>query len=237
LLDYDNEAYAETVACVCRDLAQAHPRIDAALLVPRYLETNWAVWAHEELSPVDRADGFDVWRDTWVRTLASLGHNDADIANLAWQLYLDYRHRDYKLYGDALTTLEALRPHYKLAVITNGPVTTQRDKLRHLKLETLFNVVTISGEAGVKKPDGAIFEQTLRALGVSADEALYVGDSLPVDVAGALDVGMTAVWLNRKGAPRKEGDPEANQEIASLEELAGLLHEVSKDSRTTSRQS
>jgi len=224
-LDYDNEAYLKTVDCVCRDLADAYHAVDATALAPRFWEIQLQRWSIEgEAGGADHAkDGHAYWRDTWALALAASGCNDAAIADSALALYTRYRHEHYRLYDDVLPTLAALKPNYKLAVITNGPGTTQRDKLQFLKLEPYFDVCTISGEVGHNKPSAAIFEHTLGALGVTADEALHVGDSLPADVAGALGAGMTAVWLNRKGATRQDNDPAAHHEITSLFQLATLI--------------
>jgi hypothetical protein len=45
---------------------------------------------------------------------------------------------------------------------------------------------------------------------------LHVDDSLTIDVAGAKAAGLNAVWLNRGGRVRKEGEPEPDLEIRSL---------------------
>ena len=63
-----------------------------------------------------------------------------------------------------------------------------------------------SSEVGRRKPDPAIFERALDALGVEPARALFVGDTLATDVAGAKALGMRtcqAVWF------RADDDPEA----------------------------
>jgi putative hydrolase of the HAD superfamily len=52
-----------------------------------------------------------------------------------------------------------------------------------------------SALVGVEKPDPAIFRAALTALGVAAEEALYVGDLYEVDVVGARAAGIEAVLL------------------------------------------
>jgi FMN phosphatase YigB (HAD superfamily) len=47
-----------------------------------------------------------------------------------------------------------------------------------------------SAEVGVGKPDPAIFQHALAAVGVPAQRAVYVGDSLRLDRPGAEAVGM-----------------------------------------------
>ncbi|MGB5757343.1 MAG: HAD-IA family hydrolase [Acidimicrobiales bacterium] len=50
--------------------------------------------------------------------------------------------------------------------------------------------------AGVAKPDPAIFEPALAALGQLPDRVLYVGDTVHADVAGATNAGMQVVQLD-----------------------------------------
>ena len=224
LLDYDNDAYLQTVDCVCRDLAAAHHVVDAAALAPRFWEIQQQRWSVEGAAGgADHAgDGHAYWRETWAMALAAIGCHEAEVADHSLALYVQYRHHHYRLFDDVLPVLNALRPNYKLAVITNGPGTTQRDKLVHLQLEPLFDVCAISGEVGSNKPNAAIFEYTLRLLDASPDEALHIGDSLSADVAGALGSGMTAVWLNRHGSANAM-DTRPHHEVASLSELLAII--------------
>jgi HAD superfamily hydrolase (TIGR01549 family) len=224
LLDYDDAEYQKTVACVCRDLAAAHHVVDAEALVPRFWEVQLRRWSVEGAAGgADHAsDGFGYWRDTWAEAVAAAGCLDDAIAEHALQLYVQYRHEVYRLYEDVMPVIEALRPDYKLAVITNGPGTTQRDKLTFLQIESLMDVCAISGEAGANKPDAAIFEYVTKRLGIRPEEALHAGDSLSADVAGALGVGMTAVWLNRKGIENTTAVT-PHYEVASLRELLEII--------------
>ena len=67
------------------------------------------------------------------------------------------------------------------------------------------------------------FRQVLDELGVEAAEAWHVGDNVKTDVAGALSAGLTAVWLNRRGARIGPNEPTPHHYIASLAELPLLL--------------
>jgi FMN phosphatase YigB (HAD superfamily) len=67
-----------------------------------------------------------------------------------------------------------------------------------------------SSEIGRRKPDPAIFERALEALGVTPEEALFVGDRLWEDVGGAGAVGMRtvqAVWFRADDYP-DGGEPD-----------------------------
>lgn len=86
----------------------------------------------------------------------------------------------------------------RLAIITNNLVEEQMKKLSQLDLHDYFEVVSISEEVGVPKPDPKIFHVTLERLGLGPDSAVMVGDSLRSDIVGAVGVDIRAVWLRRR---------------------------------------
>jgi putative hydrolase of the HAD superfamily len=124
-------------------------------------------------------------------------------------------------YNDAVPMLEELGRSYALAVLTNGPGDVQRVKLRASGLERFFAVTVASGDIGSGKPDPRIFTTTLERLGVSANEAIAIGDSVERDVVGAHNAGIRCIWLNRDGVARPATRPD--HEIASLNDLAPLI--------------
>jgi HAD superfamily hydrolase (TIGR01549 family) len=100
------------------------------------------------------------------------------------------------LYPDALPALAALREAgYRLAVVANQPW-QRSDELRAIGVEA--DVMAMSEELGVAKPDPAFFAKCL-ALMDDADpgDVAYVGDRVDNDVLPALDAGMRAVWIRR----------------------------------------
>ena len=58
--------------------------------------------------------------------------------------------------------------------------------------DDMFDVVVVSGEVGMRKPEPRIFHHTLDLLGVAATEAVFV-DDLDVNVRAAVAVGMVGV--------------------------------------------
>ena len=81
----------------------------------------------------------------------------------------------------------------------------------------------MSDEVGWRKPKPVIFETALRRLGVSAGEALFVGDRADIDVVGAQGVGMAAAWINRDAAELPPGLQPPEFEIRDLNELRAIL--------------
>jgi putative hydrolase of the HAD superfamily len=131
------------------------------------------------------------------------------------------------LYDDAAHTLGALRPRYRLGLITNGPAAIQRAKIERFGLASYFDALIVSGEVGVAKPDPAIFALALEQLGAWPHEALFVGDSPEHDMRGAQAAGMAFVWMNAHGEALPEGFGRPLAVIARLGELVGVLEEVS----------
>ncbi len=78
-------------------------------------------------------------------------------------------------------------------------------------IDGIFDVVVDSTCVGCTKPDARIFRHAIDALGVTAADVTFVGDSPSRDMAGARGVGMRHVWLiedpTRAAAPCCPGDP------------------------------
>ena len=56
----------------------------------------------------------------------------------------------------------------------------------------MFDVVVISGEVGMRKPEPRIFEHTLALIGVAAEECVFV-DDIRHNIEAAVTVGMVGV--------------------------------------------
>jgi len=97
--------------------------------------------------------------------------------------------------GRVSALLAELAGTYRLAAVSNGAGVVQREKLRRAALAEAVECVVISGEVGVRKPGAGIFRRALAALGCRAEEALFVGNDLTTDVAGAAEAGLRTCWV------------------------------------------
>jgi HAD superfamily hydrolase (TIGR01549 family) len=129
---------------------------------------------------------------------ADAGVSSLDPDELALH-YRDAYQQARRAVPGAAELLLALRGRATVAVVTNNIVTEQLEKLVHLHMKELVDVLVISEEAGVRKPDPAIFRLALERCGAAAGDAVMVGDSWGSDVLGARAAGVRAVWLNRAG--------------------------------------
>ncbi len=88
----------------------------------------------------------------------------------------------------------------RLGIVSNSDGRVEQ-ALAEAGLREYFDVVIDSSLVGIEKPDPAIFQAALDALGVRPEEALYVGDLYEVDVVGARAAGIEAVLLTPAGSP------------------------------------
>jgi HAD superfamily hydrolase (TIGR01549 family) len=224
LLD-DSSRWHQSIVDTCEKVAASQPGLEAARLV----EANVEVWEDyfpqvEEKWALGALDGASLSLEAWRRTLLACGCDDEFVTQLAWQTFRQFEREAQRLFDDVPELFNTVRStRLLIALVTNGASDTQRGKLRALGIEDWFDVVVISGEIGTMKPDPAIFNVALDKLAVERENLWHVGDSLPIDVAGANAASVTSVWLNRSGRARREGEPGPDFEIRSLSSLMPLL--------------
>jgi HAD superfamily hydrolase (TIGR01549 family) len=203
------------------ELVQPLSGLDIETLDEAYQQAFWQMMEeirHEPWRSRYLRSGEPTRTETMRRMLTALGLSPDGLAERLSARYLELRESQLQLFEDALPTLNALRGHYRLFLITNGPALEQRRELHRLGLEPYFELIAIEGELGVGKPDPAIFQFVQAQLNLASHQILFVGNSWAHDVKGALQVGWAAAWLNRDGAPPPEPDP-AVPILRSLREL------------------
>lgn len=88
---------------------------------------------------------------------------------------------------------ETLRARgFRTALLSNSNATYLRGELAYYDLEQYFDVIAISGEIGLIKPERAIFEYILSALNLSAVDCVFTDDN-PRHIAGAEKVGIRSI--------------------------------------------
>ncbi len=169
-------------------------------------EVKGKIWSLEEIR-----------RRAFERTLEHVGHPDKELAAHLNAIYLKHRFEDIELYPDVIPTFDVLAQYFKLGLLSNGNTYPER-----CGLEDRFAFVVFSQDVQVEKPDPEIFEITAEQAGCELGQLLHVGDSLENDVAGAQNVGASAVWLNREGVPN-DTEIQPDYEVTSLTEIPAIL--------------
>jgi len=101
--------------------------------------------------------------------------------------------RRLQLYPEVLPVLEQLGTQYRLAIVSDHQSAYALPELNRLGLTRLFHPIVISGEHGFRKPDPRLFQMALDGVKARPDQALYVGNDLYHDIAGARGAGMKSV--------------------------------------------
>ncbi len=130
------------------------------------------------------------------------------------------------LYPDVLVALDSLsKQGYRLALVANQPARRSAE-LRALGVHA--DLIAMSEELGVQKPDPSFFQAALRVMGdPNPADVCYVGDRPDNDVRPSATAGMRAIWIRRGpwGFIWQDA-PEAALVVKSLAELAERIDEA-----------
>jgi HAD superfamily hydrolase (TIGR01509 family) len=132
-----------------------------------------------------------------------------------------------KLDPQALNVLEELqRMGIKTAIVSNtpwgSPARAWRAELdRHGLLERV-DVTVFCTDVGWRKPHAAPFELALSLLGVTAAEAIFVGDDPRWDVIGAKSAGLRSVLLS----PSSRNDAHEHLAIQDLRDVIAIVQDT-----------
>ncbi len=168
------------------------------------------------------------------KTLASfnVNHLTETILQDAVKAMYTYTESWWKIEPDTHDTLTKLKKMgYRLGLISNASNSPDLNRLvDNHDLRKFFEIVVISADEGIRKPDPAIFKNTLTRMGVKPENAVMVGDTLPADILGAQQIGMKSIWIARR-ADRSEnnevlGKIKPDYTIHDLSSLVDLIPQI-----------
>lgn len=157
----------------------------------------------EEFARLEGGDESAYWTEYDGLVLEELGVR-LDVDEFARDLSREFRgvatkEDSWVPFPDAVPALEAVRGSGLRTCLVSNATELARRVLRRLDMERLFDVVVISEEVGVRKPDPRIFRMALDDAGTEPSEAVYLGDRPATDMVGATRAGMMAVLVDRRG--------------------------------------
>lgn len=108
----------------------------------------------------------------------------------------------------------------RLGVVSNTSFSESviRSELGRHSLSDPLDVVVVSAEHAVRKPNPLLFDTAAARLGLSPERIWFVGDRLDTDIAGAKAAEMTAIWFNNQRT--SSSVPTADFVVADWDELA-----------------
>ncbi|MFX0061519.1 MAG: HAD family hydrolase [Candidatus Hermodarchaeota archaeon] len=178
-------------------------------------------------APPPQEDGLTIFERRIQRLGVSLGLNlgkeEAQMIATScvgsWQKYVS-------LDPDAIPVLQTLQSHKSLALISNFDHPPHiHSLLSTLNLTEFFDIIIISGEVGVRKPDPRIFSLALEATNLQPTEVVYVGDTLKDDVQGARAAGIFPVLIQRNRSNEAILDFESNRHTSQTKPKSTISFE------------
>jgi putative hydrolase of the HAD superfamily len=142
--------------------------------------------------------------DLFIHYTASIiehmGGRGPSVVQVAAEIYDQWSvNHHFELYDDVAPVLEGLQRRGLMVGVISNSHRSLDAFCEHFALGTIVSVSVSSAEHGYMKPHRSIFDAALERAGVTASDALMVGDSLKHDVEGARNAGWRAVLLRRSG--------------------------------------
>ncbi len=136
------------------------------------------------------------WKRMWL-TLLDFKIGNEELSRKMGSLFLDLLPTRKLLFPHTVEILEWLgRKNYQLHLITNGFEKTQHSKLKNSGLDKYFRQVITSEGSNSLKPHKEIFDYAFQKTGAGKEESIMIGDSIEVDIQGAINAGIDQVYVN-----------------------------------------
>lgn len=131
---------------------------------------------------------------TYKRALEKTGSPPEKSAGQAERIFEVHKHwrNQVSLYEGVEQGLESLAAQMKVGSITNGNA-----DLNRIGLGKYFDFMLSPANTGMAKPDPGIYAVAAKNADLPAAEIVHMGDSAAIDVDGAREAGLQAIWFNK----------------------------------------
>jgi putative hydrolase of the HAD superfamily len=134
--------------------------------------------------------------DFWAIFLGRLGVPcDKSLIDRLERIRKRFYVSSFRLYEGVPSVLSVLRKKYRLGLVSNCGVGLM-DVIRTLGLTEFFDVIVLSYEVGVRKPDERIYVEAHEKMKLKGDECVFVADEIS-DLEGARRLGMRTLLVRQ----------------------------------------
>ena len=194
LVDLEVLSHSMFVKSLFESITQGGLKVDFPELKKTY------EYVHNKYRQLRYSSHKEFGNNVWIsETLSSLGHvfdpEHSLILKIVEGQFKPFENRIHLING-AKDVLNIASKKYKVGLITNfthAPFV--HSILRRNNLDQYFNIKLISHEERIRKPHPQIFKTAINRLGVTAKEAVMVGDNPYDDIYGASLLGLTTIWI------------------------------------------
>lgn len=160
------------------------------------------------------------WKRMWL-TLLDFKIGDEQFARDMGNRFLELLPTRNALFPYTVEILEYLKNKgYKLHLITNGFEKTQHFKIKNAGIDHYFIEVITSEGSNSLKPNKEIFDYAFQKTNALPEHSIMIGDSVEVDIQGAMNAGMDQVYVNHLNI---EASIKPTYTVYSLKELEKIL--------------
>lgn len=172
----------------------------------------------------------EVSSDSYKKKMAEYAHKSLDPIRATWQYFAPteprplWTNEGIKLYSEVREVLETLSKHYRLGIVANQS-SSVRELFQEWGIESYFQLIILSEEVGLSKPNTSIFTLALQKANIPADRVVYVGDRYDNDILPAKSLGMWTVRiLTGFGKHASENEKlKSDWVITSLQEITNIF--------------
>jgi putative hydrolase of the HAD superfamily len=208
---FQGEGYRR--ACAAQGIEVDPAKFDAATAASSIIldEVEEQIYTH---------DLFVHYTASIIEHMGGRGPNVIEVARAIYDQWSVNHH--FELYDDALPVLREMRKRGLLVGLISNSHRSLDAFCEHFDVRDVVTVSVSGADHGYMKPHRSIFDTALHRAGVTAAEALMVGDSVRHDIEGALQAGWRAVLLRRSGEVPYQLPP-GLPVITTLTELASHI--------------
>ncbi|MCT4544133.1 MAG: YjjG family noncanonical pyrimidine nucleotidase [Vallitalea sp.] len=222
IFDADNTLLDFTLAekySLTEALKQFSYKGDLDKILYSYREINRKIWLELEKGKISNEE----LKEERFKRLFKKFNLDYNIHKFS-EVYLENLSESGYLINGAKEICKYLKEKkYKVVVLTNGIKKIQESRIEKSSIKQFIDLMIVSQEVGVNKPDPYIFEYTLKKFGsIDKNDAIMIGDSLTADIKGGINYGIDTCWFNLNKVENNT-DIISKYEIKCLDELKNIL--------------
>ncbi len=174
----------------------------------RYRYYNQKLWKEYATGQTDRST---LKMERFRLPLVEAGESRDNATGISVRLdkvYLDLLAQEKQLVPGAMELLGRIREAgLTIGILSNGFVEVQHRKIASAGLTGKIDIIVLSDDIGVNKPDVRLYEHAMKVSGVTdSSRHIMIGDNPDTDIAGALAAGWKAIHF----CPDSAGVPSQN---------------------------
>ena len=148
----------------------------------------------------DTIKNSDISYEQFCNTMTHFAKQGLNAYNEAVHLFgvnrTPWHSEDEFVYPETVSVLDTLSKRYKIGIIANQLPGTQ-ERLNKMRIGEYICLTVSSAEAGIAKPDPAIFRLALAQANCAAKNSVMIGDRLDNDIIPAKQLGMHTIWVRQ----------------------------------------